>query len=247
MLSTDAEMGHRVYIYDTATPPRVGDKSVTDSNPMPRSRHGFMHDWEHRSSLKLTKTVKASPQNCRWTLTDAELSADNEWLIYSSISPRAHMVKTGRGQSSWGPNGHDDFDHEQEELNFGAGASRSGGYGGFGIWSLRFSHDAREIVAGASDGQIFVYDVESRRTVLRVLAHQDDVNAVAFGSASDSNLLLSGSDDSFVKVWDRRSLDGEKPSGTCVGHTEGVTFVEPKGDGRYILSNGKDQAAKLFE
>ncbi len=237
-----------MYIYDTATPPRVGDKSVTDSSAPHRSRSGFLHDWEHRSSLKLTKIVKASPQNCRWTLTDAELSADNEWLIYSSISPRAHMVKTGRGQNSGGTSpwdAHDD-EHEQEELNFGSGAGRSS-YGGFGIWSLRFSHDAREVVAGASDGQIFVYDVESRRTVLRVLAHQDDVNAVAFGSASDSNLLLSGSDDSFVKVWDRRSLDGQKPSGTCVGHTEGVTFVEPKGDGRYLLSNGKDQAAKLFE
>ncbi|GAA5987136.1 hypothetical protein JCM10908_001043 [Rhodotorula pacifica] len=240
----------RVYIYDTATPPRVGDKSVTDSSTAHRTRSGFLYDWEHRSSLKLTKIVRASPQNCRWTLTDAELSADNEWLIYSSISPRAHMVKTGRGQSSGGTSAAwddaHDVEHEQEELNFSSGAGRSM-HGGFGIWSLRFSHDAREVVAGASDGQIFVYDVESRRTVLRVRAHRDDVNAVAFGSASDSNLLLSGSDDSFVKVWDRRSLDGEKPSGTCVGHTEGVTYVEPKGDGRYILSNGKDQAAKLFD
>ncbi|BGP23919.1 hypothetical protein JCM10295v2_002820 [Rhodotorula toruloides] len=227
----------RVYIYDTSSPPRVGDKSVTDS-AAPRSRTPFMHDWQHRSSLKVKKIVQAQAQNCRWTLTDAELSDDNEWLIYSSISPRAHMVKTGQG-NSW-----ETEDHDQETLNFAAG---SGSYGGFGIWSLRFSHDSREIVAGASDGQLFVYDIEAQRTVLRVMAHLDDVNACAWGSDMDSNLLLSGSDDTFVKVWDRRSLDGQRPSGVCVGHTEGITFVSPKGDGRYILSNGKDQGMKLWD
>lgn len=51
----------------------------------------------------------------------------------------------------------------------------------------------------------------------------------------------------FVKVWDRRSLSGERASGTLVGHTEGITFVAPKGDGRYCLSNGKDQAMKLWD
>ncbi|GAA5994270.1 WD40 repeat domain-containing protein [Rhodotorula paludigena] len=225
----------RVYMYDTSSPPRVGDKSVTDTARSSASRY---YDWQHRSSLKVQKIVQGSANNCRWTLTDAELSDDNEWLIYSSISPRAHMVRTGEG-SSW-----ETDDHEQHTIDFGAG---SGYYGGSNIWSLRFSHDAREIVAGASGGQVYVYDVEASRTILRVHAHHDDVNAVAFGSASDSNLLVSGSDDCFVKIWDRRSLQGERPSGYCVGHTEGVTFVSPKGDGRYILSNGKDQAMKLWD
>ncbi|GAA5823421.1 hypothetical protein JCM11251_000628 [Rhodosporidiobolus azoricus] len=231
----------RVYIYDTATPPRVGSKTVTDTSA-PRSRTPYSYDWEHRSSLKVRKIVQADPNNCRWTLTDAELSDDNEWLVYSSISPRAHLVKTGQSEGWNGGGGGDEG--EQETLNFAAG---SGMYGGFGIWSLRLSHDAREVTAGASDGQLFVYDIEARRTVLRVNAHRDDVNAVAFGSASDNNLLLSGSDDSFVKVWDRRSLEGERPSGTLVGHTEGITFVAPKGDGRYVLSNGKDQGMKLWD
>ncbi|GAA6041985.1 hypothetical protein JCM8097_009131 [Rhodosporidiobolus ruineniae] len=231
----------RVYIYDTQTIPRVGSKTVTDTSA-PRSRTPYSHDWQHRSSLKLRKVVQADPHMARWTLTDAELSDDNEWLVYSSISPRAHLVKTGYGQGGESFDGGDE--QEQETLDFATG---SGAYGGFGIWSLRFSHDAREVVAGASDGQLLLYDVSSRRTILRVNAHQDDVNAVAFGSASDNNLLLSGSDDSFVKVWDRRSLSGERPSGTLVGHTEGISFVEGKGDGRYVISNGKDQGTKLWD
>ena len=98
------------------------------------------------------------------------------------------------------------------------------------VWSVRFSTDAKELVAGANDGQMFVFDLETQRTILRVNAHTDDVNAVAFADTSSSNLLLSGSDDSFIKVWDRRSLSGQRASGTLVGHTEGITFVEPKGD-----------------
>lgn len=46
---------------------------------------------------------------------------------------------------------------------------------------------------------------------------------------------------------DRRSLSGGKPAGVLPGHTEGITFVAPKGDGRYCISNGKDQSTKLWD
>jgi len=32
-----------------------------------------------------------------------------------------------------------------------------------------------------------------------------------------------------------------------MGHTEGITYVSAKGDGRYIISNGKDQALRLWD
>ena len=38
-----------------------------------------------------------------------------------------------------------------------------------------------------------------------------------------------------------------KPSGVLIGHTEGITYVSAKGDGRYIISNGKDQALRLWD
>lgn len=60
-------------------------------------------------------------------------------------------------------------------------------------------------------------------------------------------MLVSGSDDSLIKVWDRRSMRGQTPSGVLVGHTEGITFVASKGDGRYLVSNGKDQTCKLWD
>jgi WD40 repeat protein len=32
-----------------------------------------------------------------------------------------------------------------------------------------------------------------------------------------------------------------------MGHTEGITYVSAKGDGRYVISNGKDQNLRLWD
>lgn len=61
-------------------------------------------------------------------------------------------------------------------------------------------------------------------------------------------MLVSASDDTSLKIWDRRSLgSSQKPSGVLIGHTEGITYVSAKGDGRYVVSNGKDQTARLWD
>ncbi|KAK4995829.1 hypothetical protein LTR66_004428 [Elasticomyces elasticus] len=38
-----------------------------------------------------------------------------------------------------------------------------------------------------------------------------------------------------------------RPAGVFLGHTEGVTYIDSKGDGRFIISNGKDQTMKLWD
>lgn len=54
--------------------------------------------------------------------------------------------------------------------------------------------------------------------------------------------------DETAALRDRRSLGTtQKPSGVLVGHTEGITYVSSKGDGRYVISNGKDQALRLWD
>lgn len=115
------------------------------------------------------------------------------------------------------------------------------------IWSIRFSGDGREIVAGTSARSVHVYDIESRQSVLSIEGHGDDVNAVCFGDTSSPHILYSGSDDTLIKVWDRRSMGDSREAGVFMGHTEGLTYVDSKGDGRYVLSNGKDQTMKLWD
>ncbi|KAL8807383.1 MAG: hypothetical protein Q9182_000722 [Xanthomendoza sp. 2 TL-2023] len=115
------------------------------------------------------------------------------------------------------------------------------------IWSIRFSGDGREVVAGTSDHSVYVYDVEAKQSILRIPGHIDDVNAVCFGDNSSPHILYSGSDDTLIKVWDRRSMGDSREAGVFMGHTEGLTYVDSKGDGRYVLSNGKDQTMKLWD
>ncbi|ORY74595.1 WD40-repeat-containing domain protein [Protomyces lactucae-debilis] len=180
--------------------------------------------WQHY------KTIHGS--SGRWTITDATLSPDNSKIAYSSITSTVHLASTTPDDAG-----------THDALDFG---SRMSGYGGFGIWSLRFSGDGHEICAGATGGAIYVYDIEARKTVLGVTGHRDDVNAVCWADES-TNVLFSGSDDSVIRVWDRRSMVDGRASGVLAGHLEGITFISPKKDGRYVLSNGKDQTTKLWD
>lgn len=178
----------------------------------------------------------------QWTLTDATLTPDNKYLAYSSIQPKVCLAPTD-------PN--DMGDPYIMDLSSDGGRPRHGGfhsrYGAFGIWSIRFSGDGREIVAGTNAHSIVVYDIESRRKVLEIPGHSEDVNAVCFGDVTSPHILYSGSDDTTLKVWDRRSMGDSREAGAFVGHTEGLTYIDSKGDGRYILSNGKDQCMKLWD
>ena len=42
----------------------------------------------------------------------------------------------------------------------------------FGIFSVKFSIDGRELVAGSSDHSIYVYDLVANKCTLRIVAHE---------------------------------------------------------------------------
>lgn len=200
-----------------------------------------MYDTSNPYDWKYYKTVRYD--HGQWTITDATLSPENRHLAYSSIRSQVCLAPTDPMDDS-----------DPRVLDFsdmGRGGSRGGGWGRshghFGIWSLRFSGAGDEIVAGTSDYSVYVYDLEAQRSILRIPAHHDDVNAVCFGDKMSPHILYSGSDDTTLKVWDRRSLSSMRPAGMFLGHTEGLTYIDSKGDGRYVISNGKDQTCKLWD
>ncbi|KAF2090133.1 WD40 repeat-like protein [Saccharata proteae CBS 121410] len=198
-----------------------------------------MYDTSNPYNWKYYKTVDY-PYG-QWTITDASLSPDNRYLAYSSIRSIVCLAPTDPNDNS-----------EPHLLDFSNTGSRGRrgdfhSYPYFGIWSLRFSGDGREIVAGTGDRSVYVYDIERRQSILRIPGHEDDVNAVCYGDANSPHILYSGSDDTTLKVWDRRSMGDSREAGVFLGHTEGLTYVDSKGDGRYVLSNGKDQTAKLWD
>lgn len=54
--------------------------------------------------------------------------------------------------------GHSDYDDYDDEY-------------AFGIFSIKFSKDGREIVAGTNNDSIYVYDLLANKVSLRLLAH----------------------------------------------------------------------------
>ncbi|PKS12068.1 hypothetical protein jhhlp_001364 [Lomentospora prolificans] len=199
-----------------------------------------LYDTSNPYSWKHYKTV--SHPWAQWTLTDASLSPDNKWLAYTSLSPSVCLAPTD-------PNDKGD----PYTLDLSASVGTAGGATSdeprlrFGIFSVRFSGDGRELVTGTNYRSIIVYDIETRTPLHKVKGHDADVNAVCFADISSPHILYSGSDDSVIKVWDRRSMGDRREAGAFVGHIEGITHIDSKGDGRYILSNGKDQSMKLWD
>ncbi|GJN05215.1 hypothetical protein PR202_ga22825 [Eleusine coracana subsp. coracana] len=116
----------------------------------------------------------------------------------------------------------------------------------FGIFSVKFSKDGRELVVGNNNESICIYDLGANKITERIHAHVADVNVVTFADET-SDVLYSGSDDGLCKVWDRRCHRRQKPVGVLTGHLDGITFIDSRGDGHYFISNCKDQTIKLWD
>ncbi|KAG7991431.1 hypothetical protein I3843_02G075300 [Carya illinoinensis] len=178
-------------------------------------------------------------KSLRWTITDTSLSPDQHYLVYASISPVVHIVNVGSPETESLAN--------VTEIHDGLDFSGDEDGGEFGIFSVKFSNDGRELVAASSNNSIYVYDLEAKKLSLQIKAHMSDVNTVCFADES-GHLIYSGSDDNLCKVWDRRCfITKGQAAGVLMGHLEGITFLDSRGDGRYLISNGKDQTIKLWD
>ena len=135
-----------------------------------------------------------------WSILDVAVSPDGEHLVYSSWSDNLHQVSL--------------LDHEEKHDSLPLSPDDRQ----FCIFSVSFSSDSRELLGGANDGYLYLYDRQANRQSGRIEAHEDDVNAVCFVDES-THMLASGGDDGLCKVWDRRSLreDDPRPVGVLAG------------------------------
>lgn len=166
-----------------------------------------------------------------WCILDLSWSHDNEHYVYSTWADCLHLC-TLEGQAS-----------DIQCLRLTPGVQR------FAAFSNAFSNCGKEIIAGCNDSCIYVYDLQANCRSLRVpVCDSADVNAVGFVDDT-SQIFFSGSDDSIIKVWDKRCLNEAypQPAGVLVGHFDGITYIDSRNDGRYLISNSKDQSIKLWD
>uniref|UniRef100_A0A2M4BHY1 Putative wd-repeat protein n=1 Tax=Anopheles marajoara TaxID=58244 RepID=A0A2M4BHY1_9DIPT len=117
-----------------------------------------------------------------------------------------------------------------------------------GVFSVCYSRCGKHLLCGANYG-IFTYDLPTGTRTMAPDTHgRTDVNAVGFVDES-SNIFFSGSDHGVIKLWDRRCMDDANLEGVgkLIGHCDGITFIDSRNDGRYIISNSKDQSIKLWD
>ena len=169
-----------------------------------------------------------------WSVIDVTFTCDSRFFAYSSWSQHVHMCSV--------------FDHGDLNMAQHEALLLNPGDLDFAVFSLHFAKDGSEILCGAKDGCIYTYDLEQRERALKVDAHEDDINAVCYADDS-SQIFYSGGDDGLVKVWDRRCLscNAAEPVGMFAGHQDGITFIDSRGDARYLISNSKDQSIKLWD
>ncbi|KAJ9624018.1 hypothetical protein H2203_005465 [Taxawa tesnikishii (nom. ined.)] len=156
----------------------------------------------------------------QWTITDATLSPDNRYLAYSSIRSQVCLAPTDPDNTA------DPYLLEFSDM---------------GVKDASLGDTTPTSESGPCGSPVM------DESILRIEGHDDDVNAVCFGDKNSPHILYSGSDDTTLKVWDRRSMADGQPAGVFLGHTEGLTYIDSKGDGRYVLSNAKDQTMKLWD
>ncbi|XP_014291009.1 DDB1- and CUL4-associated factor 11 isoform X1 [Halyomorpha halys] len=192
----------------------------------------FLRTYDCSNSYTFKELQVIQGRDIGWSVLDTTFSPDSSKVAYSSWSSCVHMVEVDKGDNGR----HVSLPLCPEERRFC-------------VFSLMFSNKGNEILCGANDGHIYIYNLARNDRTMRIEAHDDDVNAVAFADET-SNIIFSGGDDGFCKVWDRRLMPAEgspKPVGVLAGHLDGITYIDSRFDGHHFISNSKDQSIKLWD
>lgn len=174
----------------------------------------------------MTKAVACN--DVSWAVLDTDYSPDKRWLAYCTWSSRFHLVNTQGDVET-----HQGFELHPPQR------------GRFSLFSLRFSPDSSVVCAGSCDESVYMYDLIAEKRTHRFSGfHHNDVNAVSFMNDGSGNVVISGSDDTMIRAYDKRDARG--CIGTFSGHVGGITSLDSRDD-RYLISNCKDQSIKLWD
>jgi WD40 repeat protein len=118
---------------------------------------------------------------------------------------------------------------------------------GTGVMDFAYAPDGTTIAAALVSGEVAL--VANGAEVLRVLAHDEAVNALAF--SSDGSVLVTAGDDGLIKLWNVNALAQTTsalptPLITLEGHTDVVTDLAISPDGMLLASISADNTLRLW-
>lgn len=144
------------------------------------AQDGFIRVYD-TSKCNFTHLRSIPCEDIGWSIIDMDVSPDGKNIIYSTWSEALRMTSLDSGDH-----------HEALPLVPESDVS-------IGIFSVRFSPNGKEVVAGCNHFNVHIFDLESSRSALKFRAHDHEVNAVAF-TDSTANIIVSGGDDEILRV-----------------------------------------------
>ena len=100
-----------------------------------------------------------------------DVCVNEQFLIYCSINPIVNLLDL------------ETLCTKQETLNFAERGEEGNYFNHYGLMSVKFSGDTKEIVAGSKRSDILIYDLLANRVSTRVAnSHDDEINSVCFAN-----------------------------------------------------------------
>lgn len=110
------------------------------------------------------------------------------------------------------------------------------------VLSLQWSNDSRTLYSACADGEVSTWDVHTGTRSRRHTGHDDIVNTIdAYKRGTE--ILVSGSDDATIGLWDPRQKG-------AIDHLESeysVTAVSFNDSGNQIFSGGLDNEIQIWD
>ena len=106
------------------------------------------------------------------------------------------------------------------------------------IQCISFSSDDKQVYAGTDGGTVYGWDLSSTKYSFKLQGHKTVCNFIEVNSEpEDAHLLITGSGDCSVKIWDLRT---GKAAQTLRNHTSAVNCAKFSPDSNWIASGGND-------
>ncbi|KIV86444.1 hypothetical protein PV11_02056 [Exophiala sideris] len=122
---------------------------------------------------------------------------------------------------------------------------------GYPVLDISVANDNQTFASVGGDRSVFLWDVQRADGTLRRFGsntnagHTSRINCVAFAGDNDS-VLVSGSDDTSVRLWDVKSRDN-KPLMVLEEAKDGISDIAIPGNGYEIVSGSVDGRIRSYD
>ncbi|CAF1782103.1 hypothetical protein HID58_088942 [Brassica napus] len=104
------------------------------------------------------------------------------------------------------------------------------------------------LATAGSDRKVLVWDVDGGFCTHYFKGHKGVVSSILFHPDADKNILISGSDDATVRVWDLLAKNTEKKCLAILDkHFSAVTSIALSEDGCTLLTAGRDKVVNVWD